>query len=68
MSSFAKLFAHARFAPKPWPLCIDQGCPHHGTDHVCVTTCREPCEYCGIGPCENCMNTGLKYPTAADLS
>lgn len=36
---------------------------------------REPCEYCGPGKttglpgnaCENCMNTGLKYPTAEDL-
>lgn len=37
---------------------------------------RAPCEYCGDGKrtglpgnaCENCMNTGLKYPTAADLA
>lgn len=36
---------------------------------------REPCEYCGPGKltglpgnaCENCMNTGLKYPTPEDL-
>jgi hypothetical protein len=36
---------------------------------------REPCEYCGPGvrtglpgnACENCMNTGLKNPTAEDL-
>lgn len=34
-----------------------------------------PCEYCGPGmigglpgnACENCMNTGLKYPKAKDL-
>ncbi len=26
-----------------------------------------PCEYCGHdGPCENCMNTGSRYPELAD--
>jgi hypothetical protein len=36
---------------------------------------RAPCDYCGDGKrtglpgnaCENCMNQGLAYPTAADL-
>lgn len=66
----------------PPRLCDDEGCPQHGTDHVCVPCDgkagsqwlaeREPCEYCGPGKstglpgnaCENCMNTGLKNPTA----
>lgn len=28
-------------------LCIDEGCPHFGTDHVCISTVLDNCKYCG---------------------
>lgn len=55
---------HERLLQQGWRLDAD-GCYRKS----------EPCEYCGPGKstglpgnaCENCMNTGLKNPTAEDL-
>jgi len=59
---------------RPWGYQDYQGEWETGVDVSIVTLLvafpdreREPCEYCGTGPCENCMNTGLKNPTAEDL-
>ncbi|MGX9443917.1 hypothetical protein ACWX0K_15245 [Nitrobacteraceae bacterium UC4446_H13] len=35
---------------KSEPLCDDEGCPHHGTDHVCINRVEKDCEVCG-GDC-----------------
>jgi hypothetical protein len=33
-----KRLADRREAPQ---LCVDEGCPHHGTPHVCIDSSRE---------------------------
>jgi hypothetical protein len=33
-----------------------------------MTDALTKCEYCGNGQCENCMNTGYKYPDRAELA
>jgi hypothetical protein len=46
-----------------------------GREHLAALDSRLACEYCGPGKrtglpgnaCENCMNAGLKNPTAEDL-
>ena len=54
---------------------IDARCLGRIADELELLRRIAPCEYCGPNKggmsayaCENCMNTGLKYPTVADLA
>lgn len=49
-------------------LCEDEGCPNHGTPHVCVSEiCRHISdELTDSTPCPRCNETGL-YRDSADV-
>lgn len=65
--------------PKPTPqpaepFCVDEGCPHHGTKHVCINRHVEPvkddrvCKICDGGPGNECAcSCGMRvWDTSAE--
>ena len=56
----AGIEAYAKSLPSE-QLCEDEGCPHHGTDHICIS----PPPHAGQGCCAGRLGPGSEVTNAA---